>query len=258
MFNLTYLNSRLYAQLIIKRNQFSTEKFKTPFTIYNSLSRKYEILETSSPNKLTWYICGPTVYDDAHLGHARTYLCFDVIRRIMERRGIYVLQVMNMTDVDDKILVRSKERGIKYQEFITQYIQSFQKDMSSLEIKPPTLITRVSEYIPEIIHFIEKILENNYAYQIHNDVYFDVQRFCQNHTYGKLQPSRHESKYKHDTEHGSISHLQSKVPTSLKRDVRDFALWKGRKEHEEEECLWESPWGIGRPGWHIECSAMCT
>ena len=227
----------------------------TPFTIYNSLSKQYETLKTRTPNRLTWYLCGPTVYDDSHLGHARTYLCFDIIRRILENRGIRIMQVMNITDVDDKILVRAKQLGLNPTQLSNVYLKSFMEDMSQLGIRPPFIMTRVSDYISEIIDYIRGILKNGYAYVVGNDVYFDVNAFQKNHVYGKLQPSRQDS---------ILLSSQNFVMTdngrdvTRKRDSRDFVLWKGRHHEDEREALeWDSPWGMGRPGWHVECSAMC-
>jgi cysteinyl-tRNA synthetase len=220
--------------------------YKTSFTVYNSVNQQYETLTTAQPHRLTWYVCGPTVYDDAHLGHARTYLCLDIIRRIMERRGVSVLQVMNITDVDDKILQRSKERQITPQELTTYYRHSFMEDMSRLSIKPPTWLLRVSDFIPNIIAYIQRIIHNGYAYKTaDNDIYFDIMAFCQQHTYGKLQPLRQYDPLLFDDE-----------TSRGKKHVRDFVLWKSQQEEEKETMKWPSPWGRGRPGWHIECSSI--
>jgi cysteinyl-tRNA synthetase len=229
--------------------------YATPFTVYNSLSKQYETLMTRLPSRLTWYLCGPTVYDDSHLGHARTYICFDIIRRIMEHRGIRIMQVINITDVDDKILVRAKQLDLNPHQLSGIYLKSFMEDMSQLGIRPPFLMTRVSDYISEIISYIRGILKNGYAYVIGNDVYFDVNAFQKNHRYGKLQPSRQESP---SNPNFLITH--NEMDLTIKRDLRDFVLWKGRHHEEEEEretLEWDSPWGMGRPGWHVECSAMC-
>ena len=186
------------------------------------------------------YVCGPTVYDHAHIGHARSAVVFDVIRRWFEYRGYKVIFVRNYTDIDDKIIKRSREEGIPWYEVANKYIASYEEDMKALNVKEPTYKPRVTEHIREIIELIDGLIEKGYAYQVDGDVYFSVEKFPE---YGKL------SKRKVD-ELLAGARIE---PGEKKRNPLDFALWKASKEGEPG---WESPWGYGRPGWHIECSAM--
>ncbi|RKQ61814.1 cysteinyl-tRNA synthetase [Thermovibrio guaymasensis] len=186
------------------------------------------------------YVCGPTVYDHAHIGHARSAVVFDVIRRWFEYRGYKVIFVRNYTDIDDKIIRRSREEGIPWYEVANKYIASYEEDMKALNVKEPTYKPRVTEHIREIIELIDGLIEKGYAYHVDGDVYFSVEKFPE---YGKL------SKRKVD-ELLAGARIE---PGEKKRNPLDFALWKASKEGEPG---WESPWGYGRPGWHIECSAM--
>ncbi|KAG6592508.1 cysteine-tRNA ligase [Phytophthora cinnamomi] len=211
--------------------------------------------ETSAtPNVLKWYSCGPTVYDRAHLGHARAYVSQDILRRVAERTGGYKVQlVMGVTDVDDKIIRRAHEQRVGFQALARQQEQQFFEDMARLYVRPPTAITRVSEHLPEIIKYVEQIQHNGFAYEAvdGSGVYFSTQQLGDK--YGKLDPRRRSQQDEEvlaAVEQSAVVEEEERV----KKDPRDFALWKATKE--EGEPAWESPWGAGRPGWHIECSAM--
>lgn len=215
--------------------------------IANSLKGGSTILSTQSPSTSTgtgtrplyWYACGPTVYDDAHLGHARTYICTDVIRRILTHYfKIDVVFAMGMTDIDDKIINKANERKLPWLDLAKEMEFSFQKDMDSLNVLKPDSILRVSEHIDEIIEYIKTIEKNGKAYITDSGVYFSIGSDLKNYyKLGNLKESENV-----DDDGGGSS----------KRDKRDFCLWK--KSKPDEPC-WESPWGKGRPGWHIECSA---
>ncbi len=186
------------------------------------------------------YVCGPTVYDHAHVGHARSAVVFDVIRRWFEYRGYKVIFVRNYTDIDDKIIKRAKEKRLSWQEVSEKYIKSYEEDMGALNVKEPTYKPKVSQHIREIIEMIDGLIEKGYAYESGGDVYFCVEKFPE---YGKLSKRK-------------IEELRAGAriePGEKKRNPLDFALWKKSKEGEPG---WESPWSFGRPGWHIECSVM--
>lgn len=236
------------------------EVYRSGLRLINSLTGKEEeFITISGTRTLTWYMWGPTVYDASHLGHARTYLCFDIIRRVMTNYFGYDIKViilfliklcMNITDIDDKIIIRSNEQKVNFAEFAKMWENDYFKDMSVLNVSYPNFITRVSEYIPEIIQSIKTIIENGYAYESNGSVYFDIEKFTKDkHFYKKLTPG---SGTKEEAEEG-----EGKLSVGTDKDKKnpgDFALWKKSKENEP---FWESSWGNGRPGWHIECSAMC-
>lgn len=217
--------------------------------VYNSLTQTKVPFIAKNGKNVTWYICGPTVYDSSHMGHARNYVGFDIIRRILsEYFGYNVFMVMNITDIDDKIIVRSKEQVVEFTELARAQENSFHEDMRALKVQPPDVLTRVSEYVPEVIRIIEGIIKNGFAYESNKSVYFDVTAFSAKHHYAKLSPwSVGDAKLAEEGE-GSLSSKESE-----KRSPNDFALWKKSKDGEPK---WISPWGEGRPGWHIECSAM--
>ena len=209
--------------------------------LYNSLTRQVEPLETIEPNLVRMYVCGVTVYDAAHIGHAMSAMVFDVIRRYLEYRGYKVHHVVNFTDVDDKIINRATDTGRDPIEMAAQYAEEFLAELAALNVLPATEYPRVSSTMPEIIAFIEGLIERGYAYAAQRDVYFRVER---DEDYGKLSGR-------------SLDEMLS--GTRFEVDLRkespaDFALWKAAKTGEP---AWPSPWGHGRPGWHIECSAMC-
>jgi cysteinyl-tRNA synthetase len=209
-------------------------------TLYNTLTQKKEELVPHDSNKIKMYVCGPTVYDSAHLGHARAAVTFDVIERFLSHIGYEVTYVRNFTDIDDKIINRANETGIPPNEISERYIQEYREDMASIGVRRPTVEPKVTEHVPEIIDLIEKIIDNGYAYQSGGDVFFSVKKFK---GYGKLSKRDPD-----DMLAGTRIDINEK-----KEDPLDFALWKGAKPGEP---FWESPWGKGRPGWHIECSTM--
>ncbi|MDH3678258.1 MAG: cysteine--tRNA ligase, partial [Nitrosopumilus sp.] len=185
------------------------------------------------------YLCGVTVYDESHIGHARTIIVFDVLRRYLERKSIEVNFIQNFTDVDDKIINRAKLEGVKAEEISRKYIEHYFSDFDGLNVKRATRYPKATEHIQEIQDFIQKLINNNIAYTSKNGVYFSVSKFPE---YGKLSKKK-------------IDELQSGARIEVdeaKKDPLDFALWK----FSDIEPTWDSPWGKGRPGWHIECSAM--
>ena len=209
--------------------------------VYNSLTRKKEEFITQVPGEARIYVCGPTVYNFFHLGNARPFVVFDTLRRYLEYLGNDVKFVQNFTDVDDKIIRRAKEENLTAMEVADKYIKEYFIDAKALNIRPATVHPRVSENIPEIIEFVQTLIDKGYAYEVEGDVYYSTRKF---EGYGKLSKQNIE-----DLEAGARIMIEEK-----KKDPMDFALWKARKE--ESEIAWESPWGMGRPGWHIECSAM--
>ncbi|KAJ1448165.1 tRNA synthetases class I (C) catalytic domain-containing protein [Pelagophyceae sp. CCMP2097] len=220
--------------------------------IYNSLTRSKVPFVPMDPKgkAINMYICGPTVYDAAHLGHARTYIQFDVVRRLLrDVCGYDVTFVMNVTDVDDKIIMRSAERGVSSVALAREWESKFLRDMALLGVERPSLMPRVTEYVPEIVSFVAKIIERGVAYAVDGSVYFDTGAFAaQGHDYGKLVPESIGSAELMAEGEGKLA-----AAASAKKDAKDFALWKASKPGEPS---WPSPWGAGRPGWHIECSAM--
>lgn len=208
--------------------------------IYNTLTRRKEVFETVEPGKVRMYVCGPTVYDKAHVGHAMSALVFDIIRRYLEYRGFQVRHAMNYTDVDDKIIARANQLGVEPLALAEQYIQEFARQLNILNILPATVTPRATGEIAYIIKMITDMGENGYAYEVDGDVYFRVNKDAD---YGKLSGRRLE-----DMQAGARIGVDER-----KEHPMDFALWKASKPGEP---AWESPWGKGRPGWHIECSAM--
>lgn len=209
---------------------------------YNTLTGKDEEFRPLTPGKVTMYVCGVTVYDRSHIGHARALVTFDVIYRYLRFLGYEVTFVRNFTDVDDKIINRANERGISSQELSELYIREFDEDMRALRCLPPTHEPRATQHIPEMIGIIHELEAKGLAYAVDGDVYFSVDRFP---GYGKLSHRRIE-----DMMAGARIEVDER-----KRHPMDFALWKSSKPGEP---TWESPWGPGRPGWHIECSAMSS
>lgn len=208
--------------------------------IYNSLTRKKELFEPGHPPQVNMYTCGVTVYDECHIGHARSLYIFDIIKRYLEYRGHKVTLVRNITDIDDKIINRAKELKIKWSELTEKSIKSYYLDLDSLNISQADYEPRATENIPEMIKHIEGLIAKGYAYIAETGVYFRVRDFKD---YGKLSGQ-------------GIDEMQKgtrKEPDETKQDALDFALWKKSKP---DEPFWESPWGKGRPGWHIECSVM--
>jgi cysteinyl-tRNA synthetase len=208
--------------------------------IYNTLTRSKEELNTLEPGQVRMYVCGPTVYDRAHIGHAMSTMIFDVIRRYLEYRDLEVQHVMNYTDVDDKIINRARILSFEPLALAEKYIDEYDQHLEELNILEPTVKPRASIEIPAIIEMVEGLVERGFAYSIDGDVYFEVSR---DESYGKLSGRRPE-----DMQAGARLEVDER-----KRDPADFALWKSAKP---DEPSWDSPWGPGRPGWHIECSAM--
>ena len=208
--------------------------------IYNTLTRKKEIFETLEPGLVKLYVCGPTVYDKAHVGHAMSVLVFDIIRRYLEFRGYKVQHVMNYTDVDDKIIIKANAQGVDPFELAESYIEEFKKHLADLNILPATVYPRATREIDYIIKMVQGLIEKNHAYEADGDVYFFV---TSDDNYGKLSGRKIE-----DMQSGFRIDVDERKETPM-----DFALWKSSKPGEP---AWESPWGLGRPGWHIECSAM--
>ncbi len=208
--------------------------------LYNSLTRKKEEF-TVSDNTVRMYTCGPTVYNYFHVGNARCFIVFDMLRRYLEYRGMNVIFVQNFTDVDDKLIRRANEEGITVKEVADKYIKEYFVDAEGLGIHKATYHPRATESIDIIIDFVQKLIDKGHAYVSEGDVYFDFASFPE---YGKLSGHKPD-----DLEAGSRIDINDN-----KKNPFDFALWKARKP--EENIYWQSPWGEGRPGWHIECSAM--
>ncbi|XP_071467746.1 probable cysteine--tRNA ligase, mitochondrial isoform X4 [Marmota flaviventris] len=213
----------------------------TGVQVYNSLTGRKDRLIVARADATSWYSCGPTVYDHAHLGHACSYVRFDIIRRILTKVfGCNIVMVMGVTDVDDKIIKRAHEMRVSPASLASLYEEDFKQDMAALKVLPPTVYLRVTENIPQIISFIEGIIARGYAYPtVKGNVYFDLQ--SRGDKYGRLV--------------GVAPGPAGEPGDSDKRHASDFALWKAAKP---QEVFWASPWGNGRPGWHIECSAMAS
>ena len=209
-------------------------------TLYNTLTRQKETFEPIEPGKVKMYVCGPTVYNYIHIGNARPAINYDVVRRYFEYKGYEVIYVSNFTDVDDKLIKRSKELNESVPEIADKYIKAFYEDLGALNVKKATSNPRVMNHMDEIIDFIKKLVDEGYAYESNGDVYFRTRQFKD---YGKLS-------------HQSIDDLKVGARIEAgdqKEDALDFTLWKKAKPG---EISWESPFGEGRPGWHIECSVM--
>ncbi|MBI3541024.1 MAG: cysteine--tRNA ligase [Deltaproteobacteria bacterium] len=212
--------------------------------IYNTLTRKKEEFKATQAGKIKMYVCGITAYDECHLGHARAAIVFDVIYRTLKFRypNDEITYIRNFTDVDDKIIKKSKETGTPWQEITEKYIRSYQEQMTRLNVLSPTQEPRATQHIDEMKSLIQSLISKGLAYPAGNDVYFEVRQFK---GYGKLSNKKID-----ELESGARIEVDEK-----KKDPLDFALWKGAKPGEPQ---WPSPWGAGRPGWHIECSAMST
>ncbi|PZD70954.1 Cysteine--tRNA ligase [Acaryochloris thomasi RCC1774] len=213
-----------------------------PLTLYNTLTRQKETFEPIALGKVRFYCCGVTVYDYCHLGHARSYIVWDVVRRYLQWCGYDVQYVQNYTDIDDKILKRAREQNEDWQVITQRYITAYQEDMSRLNILPADVYPKATEFIPQMIALIESLEQRGHAYAAEGDVYYAVEKFP---GYGKLSGRKLDQ-----MEVGASGRVQADV---RKRHPLDFALWKATKPGEP---AWDSPWGAGRPGWHLECSAM--
>jgi len=208
--------------------------------IYNTLMRDKELFEPLVPGQVRMYVCGITAYDRCHIGHARSAIVFDVVRRYLEYRGYRVTFVKNFTDVDDKIIRRANAEGVSPLEVSDRFIAAYREDMAALGVRPADVEPQATAYIPQMIRLIERLIAKGVAYVVDGDVYFEVRRFPR---YGQLS-----GKPLDELLVGARVEVDER-----KRDPRDFALWKSAKP---DEPSWASPWGPGRPGWHIECSAM--
>ena len=206
--------------------------------VFNSLSRQKEEFHPGT-DTVTIYVCGVTVYDDSHIGHAMSYIIFDVIRHYLEFKGYKVKYIQNFTDIDDKIINRAQQTDMSTQALSDKYISEYFKDMDALNIRRADVYPKATEEVPKIIEVVQGLIAGGYAYESEGSVYFRVRRF---HEYGKLSHQNIEEMISKDS--GDIGEKDSPL---------DFALWKAAKTGEP---YWSSPWGDGRPGWHIECSAM--
>ncbi|MGO4995401.1 cysteine--tRNA ligase [Jeotgalibaca porci] len=214
--------------------------------IYNTLTRTKETFKPLEPGKVKMYVCGPTVYNYIHVGNSRSTVAFDTIRRYLEYRGYDVNYVSNFTDVDDKIIRTAKEMKITPVEVAEKFIAAFAEDTQALEVKEATVHPRVMDNIPEIVAFIEVLVEKGFAYESHGDVYYRTEKF---EKYGQLSDQSIK-----DLRVGASERIDEEENRKKESPI-DFALWKSAKA---EEISWDSPWGPGRPGWHIECSVMAT
>jgi cysteinyl-tRNA synthetase len=210
--------------------------------VYNTLTRRKETFKPMHEGEVAMYVCGPTVYDSCHLGHARSVVAFDVIRRYLEYKGLHVHYIQNFTDIDDKMIQRAQERGVTVAQLAAKYIREYFEDFDLLGVKRATAFPRATEYIPDMIEAIQKLVKKGFAYEANGSVYF---RVAKSKDYGKL------SGQKADELHDAAEVAQA----GEKGSAQDFALWKAMKPGEP---FWDSPWGKGRPGWHIECSVMST
>jgi len=208
--------------------------------ITNTLSRKKEDFTPQTPDKISMYVCGVTVYDMCHIGHARSQVVFDTIYRHFKRRNFNVKYVRNFTDIDDKIIARANKDGIPWNQITAKYIDEFYRDADALNLLRPDVEPRATDHIEDIIKLVQTLIDKGYAYQLGGDVYYSVRNFSD---YGKLSGRNFE-----DMKAGARVEIDER-----KQDPLDFALWK---ESKPSEPYWESPWGRGRPGWHIECSCM--
>lgn len=208
--------------------------------IYNTLSGKKEPFDPLVPKTVRMYVCGVTVYDYCHIGHARSAFVFDVIRRYLEYSGYRVEFVKNFTDVDDKIIKRAHEQGVSCDQVTARFIQAYYDDMGKLGVRPASIEPKATEHMADIVRLIETLIAKGFAYQVNGDVYFEVAKYPD---YGRLSKRRLD-----DLQAGARVDVDER-----KRHPMDFALWKSAKPGEP---AWPSPWGEGRPGWHIECSAM--
>lgn len=210
--------------------------------VFNTMTGKKQIFEPLESGKVRMYVCGPTVYDACHIGHARSVVVFDVIARYLKAIGYEVTYVRNFTDIDDKIIDKANQLEIAPKAVAERYIKEFYEDMDALNVERATIEPRATDHIKPMIQFIERLIEGGYAYRVNGDVFYSVEKFK---AYGKLSGRRLE-----DMEAGARIDIDER-----KKNPFDFVLWKAAKPGEPN---WESPWGMGRPGWHIECSAMSS
>ena len=215
--------------------------------VYNTLTRKKEEFKPLVPGQISMYVCGPTVYNYIHIGNARSSIAFDTIRRYFEYKGYKVKYVSNFTDVDDKMINEARAEGTTVPKLAEKFINAFLEDTTALNIEPATLHPRATHEIKDIINFVKALIDKGYAYEVDGDVYYRARKFKH---YGELSDQNIEQ-----LEEGASEHINDEEQ-NRKEDSIDFALWKAQKE--PDEIAWDSPWGKGRPGWHIECSVMST
>ena len=208
--------------------------------VFNSLKKQKEEFVPIKPGEVSMYVCGPTVYNFFHIGNGRTFIVFDTIRKYLEYRGYKVNFVQNFTDIDDKMIRKANDEGTTVKELGDRYIAEYYKDADALNITRATVNPRATEFMGEIVAFVKELIEKGYAYEVDGDVYFSTKKFT---SYGKLSGQNLE-----DLQAGARISVDER-----KNDPMDFAVWKKQKPGEP---AWESPWGLGRPGWHIECSCM--
>ena len=206
--------------------------------IYSTLTRSKETFETMNDNRINLFVCGPTVYDDAHIGHGRTYISFDTIKRYWEYKGYTVFYIQNITDVDDKIIKRSKETGIPAGDIARKFEKRYIEDMNKLNVTGVNLFARATDHMGEIIDQIQRLIDKGFAYETEDGVYFGIDNFEE---FGKLS-------------NRNIEELEShrEIAKTTKKNPIDFALWKKT----DEGIQFDSPWSKGRPGWHTECVVM--
>ena len=208
--------------------------------IYSTLTRSKENFETINKNRVNLFVCGPTVYDDAHIGHGRTYISFDTIKRYLEYSGYAVFYIQNITDIDDKIINRSKESGIPANDIARKFEKRYIEDMTKLNVTGVNLFARATNHLDEIIDQIQRLIDKGFAYESEDGVYFEIEKFKE---FGKLSNRKIEELESH-----------RELAETTKRNEQDFALWK--KRDGADEPVFSSPWGDGRPGWHIEDTAI--
>lgn len=232
------MTDRLSARLQTARIGFDSQP--RPMMIYSTMSGKKEPFLPIHKNRVNIFVCGPTVYDDSHIGHARTYIAFDVVARYLKYKGLTVFYLQNITDVDDKIIQRASDLGIEPALLAHKFERRYLEDMQALGVTNVNLYARATEHIPEIISQIQRLVDLGYAYETETGVYFDESRF---EDFGKLSHQTLEEAARHRIE-----------PDPTKRNPGDFSLWKKREDG--ADVTWDSPWGRGRPGWHIEDTAI--
>ena len=208
--------------------------------IYSTLTRSKENFETMNKNRVNFFVCGPTVYDDAHIGHGRTYISFDTIKRYLEYSGYAVFYIQNITDIDDKIINRSKESGIPAHDIARKFEKRYIEDMAKLNVTGVNLFARATDHLDEIIDQIQRLIDKGFAYESDDGVYFEIEKFEE---FGKLSNRKVDEMESH-----------RELAETTKRSEQDFALWKKREN--VDEPTFPSPWGNGRPGWHIEDTAI--
>lgn len=208
--------------------------------IYSTLTRSKENFETMNKNRVNFFVCGPTVYDDAHIGHGRTYISFDTIKRYLEYSGYAVFYIQNITDIDDKIINRSKESGIPAHDIARKFEKRYIEDMAKLNVTGVNLFARATDHLDEIIDQIQRLIDKGFAYESDDGVYFEIEKFEE---FGKLSNRKVDEMESH-----------RELAETTKKSEQDFALWKKREN--VDEPTFPSPWGNGRPGWHIEDTAI--